>query len=77
MKKVRSIQKYANGEPWSYESVLSSVVRKIREASSDGQGLRLTAEEVRALDWCVIRDDGGVENVDQFRDGSFEELGNG
>jgi hypothetical protein len=77
MKKVRCSMKFADGREMPYEVVLSKVVGKIRVASRDGSSLRLNAEEVRALDWCVIRDDGGVENVEQFREGSFEELGNG
>jgi len=67
--------KFADGTAMPFEVVLSQAVSKIRRASSRGEGLRLSAEEVRALDWCVIREDGGVENVDQFREGSFEEIG--
>lgn len=67
--------KFANGRAMPYEAVLSKVVEKLRSASKRGEGLRLTAEDVRALDWCVIREDGGVENTDQFREGSFEEIG--
>jgi hypothetical protein len=75
MKKVRNHMKYADGTAMPYEVVLGKVVDKINRASKLGEGLRLSAEEVRALDWCVIREDGGVENVDQFREGSFEEIG--
>lgn len=75
MKRVRNHLKRSDGTPWTYASVLSHVVDRIREASENGTGLRLSAEEVRALDWCVIREDGGVENTNQFRDGSFEEIG--
>lgn len=75
MKKVRNHMKFANGTAMPYEAVLSEAVSKIKRASKLGEGLRLSAEEIRALDWCVIREDGGVENVDQFREGSFEEIG--
>lgn len=67
--------KFADGTAMPYEVVLEKVVAKIKRASKVGEALRLSAEEVRALDWCVIREDGGVENVDQFREGSFEEIG--
>lgn len=67
--------KFADGTAMPYEVVLDKVVTKIKRASKAGEALRLSAEEVRALDWCVIREDGGVENVDQFREGSFEEIG--
>lgn len=67
--------KFADGTAMPYEVVLEKVVTKIKRASKAGEALRLSAEEVRALDWCVIREDGGVENVDQFREGSFEEIG--
>ncbi len=75
MKKVRNYMKFADGTAMPYEVVLDKVVARIKRASKNGQALRLSAEEIRALDWCVIREDGGVENVDQFREGSFEEIG--
>lgn len=75
MKKIRNHLKMADGRAMPYEVVLDRVVSKIKRASKLGEGLRLSAEEIRALDWCVIREDGGVENVNQFREGSFEEIG--
>lgn len=74
-KRVRNYLKRQDGTPYTYGSTLMQVVERIREASQDGTGLRLSAEEVRALDWCVIREDGGVENTDQFREGSFQDIG--
>ena len=75
MTKVRNYLKYSDGTAMPYEVVLGKVVAKIKQASKNGEALRLSAEEVRALDWCVIREDGGVENVDEFRNGCFEEIG--
>lgn len=75
MKRVRNYMKFADRTAMPYEVVLNEAVNKIKRASKLGEGLRLSAEEIRALDWCVIREDGGVENVEQFREGSFEEVG--
>jgi hypothetical protein len=74
-KRVRNYLKRRDGNPLSYASTLSHVVDRIRAASQEGVGIRLSAEEVRALDWCVIREDGGVENTEQFREGSFKDIG--
>jgi esterase/lipase superfamily enzyme len=74
-KRVRNYLKRQDDKPLSYSSTLSHVVNRIRKASQEGVGIRLSAEEIRALDWCVIRELGGVENTDQFREGSFKDIG--
>lgn len=74
-KRVRNYLKRQDGTSLTYASTLSYVVDRIRDASQEGVGIRLSAEEIRALDWCVIREDGGVENTEQFRDGSFRDIG--
>lgn len=67
MKRVRARLKRQDGTPWPYGSVISHVADLIREASAKGVGLRITAEEVRALDWAVIREEGGIDVEDYFR----------
>lgn len=61
-----------DGTPWPYESVLAFTVDRIREASAAGQPLRLSSEQVRALDWAVIRESGGVD-TDNWRLSSFDD----
>ena len=73
-KKVRNYLKRDDGTPWPRGSVLMYVTDRIAAASKDGCGLRLTAEEVRALDWSIIREEGGYES-DLFRDGAYADLG--
>lgn len=75
MRRVRNNLKRRDGTPWPYGSVLSYVVDRVREASKEGIGLRLTAEEVRALEWAVIREEGGVPNAEDFRKGSYSQIG--
>jgi len=72
--KVRNYLKMRDGTPWPRGVVLSHVADRIVEASKAGVGLRLTAEEVRSLDWSIIREEGGY-NSDLFREGSYAELG--
>lgn len=50
----------ADGTPWPYASVLSHAVSRIVQASHRRRGMRLSASEVRALDWAVIRESGGL-----------------
>lgn len=82
MKRVRNKLKRPDGTPWPYGTVLSHVAGLIREASAKGTGLRLTGEEVRALDWSILREDGGIDVENHFRlsdhaslSGYFEEKG--
>jgi hypothetical protein len=70
MKRIRAYLKRPDGKPWPYPTVLSHAAIRISEASANGRGLYLTAEEIRALDYAVIREDGGVE-TDCFRDHEF------
>ncbi|WP_217577343.1 hypothetical protein [Mesorhizobium sp. GbtcB19] len=72
-KRVRNNLKRSDGTPWPFGSVLSYVSDRIRQASLEGKGLRLTAEEVRALEWAVIREEGGVD-ADHFREASYDAL---
>lgn len=75
IKCVRNNLKRRDGTPWPYGTVISHVVDRIREASEAGGRLILSGEEVRALDWAVIREEGGVSNVESFRCGSFAQIG--
>ena len=70
MKRVRNYLKREDGEPWPYAAVLSHAVDRIQEASERGEGIYLTAEEIRALDYAVIRigDEGQGED---FRETAF------
>jgi hypothetical protein len=72
--KVRNYLKSRDGTPWPRGVVLSYVADRIAEASKNGTGLRLTAEEVRSLDWSIIREEGGYDS-ERFREGSYAELG--
>lgn len=76
MKKVRNYLKRPDGTPWPYATVMSHVFDRIQAASLAGSGVRLSAEEVRALDWAVIRTEGYLPDgldQDDFRLQSFTE----
>ena len=72
--KVRNYLKSPDGTPWPRGVVLMHVAERIAQASKSGTGLRLTAEEVRSLDWSIIREEGGYDS-ERFREGSYAELG--
>lgn len=56
------------------DQVLMVTVGKIQAASRAGRGLRLSAAEVRSLDWSIIREEGGYSR-DRWLDGSYAEAG--
>jgi hypothetical protein len=72
MARVRNYLKRADGTPWPFPSVLIHTVDCIQEASKAGVALRLTAEQVRALDWAVIRVEGD-QGYSQFRERAFHD----
>jgi hypothetical protein len=74
MKKVRNYLKRRDGTPWTHGSVLMHVADRIDVASREGKGLHLSAEEVLALDWAVIREHGyGLSPEENWRSMSARE----
>ena len=59
--KVRAHIRAPDGSPAHYETVLSQAVKRLRAASAASRGCSLSAEMVRALDWAVIRESGGLD----------------
>lgn len=71
---IRARIRTKNGEPAPLASVIIFAANRIRAASSMGEPLRLSAEEVRALDWAVIRvegEQGDVADVGKWREVDF------
>lgn len=54
----------ADGRPARLGEIMKLLSFRIPDASKRGKGLRLSPEEVRALDWAVIRDS-TVPNADE------------
>lgn len=74
-KKLRTYLKRKDGTPWPFGGVLQYAVDRIRAASIAGTGLHLSAEEIRALEWATIRENGGLANTDDWREGAWDEIG--
>lgn len=59
--------------PATYHEVLQSLDKRVARNSAKGRGMRLEPEEVRALDWAVLRADGGAD-TERWLEGSFEQI---
>jgi len=69
MTRIRArLRRARDGGPCSHSGAIHYTADRIREASIKGVGLYLSAEMVRALDWSVIREAGGIDTAG-WRDG--------